>query len=224
MTEQLPFGTDDFALNPEPRCPCLLLLDVSGSMAGPPIAELNAGLRGFREELVADELAAKRVEVACVTFGGAVCVATNFEPAALFQPPWLRAAGETPMGEAILRATDLVRERKQQYRANGIPFYRPWILLLSDGAPTDAWAEATARVHDGEASRSFAFFAVAVGGASLDVLRQVSVREPLRLAELRFSRLFQWLSNSMRSVSRSAAGDAVVLRDPREGPEGWAQI
>ncbi len=223
MSDQIPFGTDDFALNPEPRCPCLLLLDVSGSMAGPPIAELNAGLRTFRDELLADELAAKRVEVACVTFGP-VEVATGIEPAALFQPPWLRASGETPMGEAILRATDLVRERKQQYRANGVPFYRPWILLLSDGAPTDAWAEATARVHDGEASRSFAFFAVAVGGASLDVLRQISVRAPLRLAELRFSRLFQWLSNSMRSVSHSEPGDAVALPDPREGPEGWAQI
>jgi len=223
MSEQLPFGSDDFALNPEPRCPCLLLLDVSGSMAGPPIAELNAGLRTFREELLADELAAKRVEVACVTFGP-VEVATDFEPAALFQPPWLHASGETPMGEAILRATDLVRERKQRYRANGIPFYRPWILLLSDGAPTDEWAEASARVKDGEASRSFAFFAVAVGGASLDVLRQLSVREPLRLAELRFVRLFQWLSNSMRSVSHSAAGDAVAVPDPRQGPEGWAQV
>jgi hypothetical protein len=26
MTEQIPFGTTEFADNPEPRCPCLLLL------------------------------------------------------------------------------------------------------------------------------------------------------------------------------------------------------
>ena len=67
--DQKPFGTEDFAENPEPRCPCLLLLDVSGSMAGEPIAELNAGLKAFRDELAADELAGKRVEVACMTFG-----------------------------------------------------------------------------------------------------------------------------------------------------------
>ena len=30
--------------NPEPRCPCVLLLDTSGSMLGKPILELNAGL------------------------------------------------------------------------------------------------------------------------------------------------------------------------------------
>ena len=29
-----PFAAAEFADNPEPRCPCLLLLDVSGSMAG----------------------------------------------------------------------------------------------------------------------------------------------------------------------------------------------
>jgi len=48
MTEQIPFGADDFAENPEPRCPCVLLLDVSGSMNGKPISELNAGLTTFK--------------------------------------------------------------------------------------------------------------------------------------------------------------------------------
>ena len=37
--EQIPFAATEFAENPEPRCPCLLLLDTSGSMAGKPIAE-----------------------------------------------------------------------------------------------------------------------------------------------------------------------------------------
>lgn len=46
--EQVPFftefGEDNFADNPEPRCPCLLLLDVSGSMQGRPLDQLNQGL------------------------------------------------------------------------------------------------------------------------------------------------------------------------------------
>lgn len=32
--EQIPFGAAEFADNPEPRCPCLLLLDTSVSMRG----------------------------------------------------------------------------------------------------------------------------------------------------------------------------------------------
>ena len=38
MGGQIAFGTQDFADNPEPRCPCLLLLDVSGSMTGGHVA------------------------------------------------------------------------------------------------------------------------------------------------------------------------------------------
>lgn len=69
-TEQIPFGENtEFADNPEPRCPCVLLLDTSGSMRGHPVNELNQGIRIFKDELVADEMAAKRVEVAIISFG-----------------------------------------------------------------------------------------------------------------------------------------------------------
>ena len=220
---QKPFGTDDFALNPEPRCPCLLLLDVSSSMSGEPITELNEGLKAFRDELLADPLASKRVEVACITFGP-VHVATEFETAGVFQPPWLRALGETPMGAAIKSGVELVRLRKEAYRSNGIAFYRPWIFLITDGEPTDAWAEAAKKVKEGEAQKAFAFFAVGVKGANMNVLKQISVREPLKLKGVRFRGLFQWLSNSMKSISRSTPGDEVPLKNPTQGPDGWASI
>jgi len=47
----------EFAENPEPRCPCILLLDISGSMQGERINALNEGLRTFKEELNRDSLA-----------------------------------------------------------------------------------------------------------------------------------------------------------------------
>ena len=57
----------EFADNPEQRCPCILLLDVSGSMGGAPINALNDGLRIFKDELNQDSLAKKRVDIAIVT-------------------------------------------------------------------------------------------------------------------------------------------------------------
>jgi uncharacterized protein YegL len=193
-------------------------------MDGAPIAELNAGLKAFRDDLVADELASKRVEVACITFGDSVDVVTEFETAAVFEPPWVRAEGNTPMGAAITSGIELARLRKEVYRQNGIAFYRPWIFLITDGAPTDAWATAAKQVKDGEAAKAFAFFAVGVEGADMKILRQIAVREPLKLKGLQFRGLFQWLSNSMKSVSRSTPGDEVPLKNPTEGPDGWASI
>src|SRR5262249_9178727 len=67
--DQIPFAGAEFADNPEPRCPCLLLLDPSGSMSGQPIAQLNEGIAAFKSELTADTMAAKRVEVGIVSFG-----------------------------------------------------------------------------------------------------------------------------------------------------------
>jgi uncharacterized protein YegL len=219
VSEQISFETNDFASNPEPRCPCVLLLDVSGSMSGEPINQLNAGLSTFRDELAADALALKRVEVAITTFGPTK-VEAPFTTASAFEPPTLAPQGDTPMGGAVMQAIDLVRERKNEYRANGISYYRPWIFLITDGAPTDAWDAAAAAVREGEAAKAFAFFAIGVRGANMEVLRQISVREPLALDALKFRQLFSWLSSSLRSVSRSTPGTDVPLASPR----GWAAV
>ena len=117
------FDDLEFAVNPEPRCPVVLLLDTSGSMNGIPIQELNQGLKRFWEEVSADSLAAKRVEVAVVTFGP-VTTALDFSLVVDSRPPTCTADGLTPIGEAIVKGCRMLQDRKRLYRQNGI---RPWL-------------------------------------------------------------------------------------------------
>jgi uncharacterized protein YegL len=188
-------------------------------MSGKPIAELNAGLELFRDELLEDELASKRVEVAVVAFGP-VRVETDFSTPELFTAPHLDAEGETPLGAAVEQALELIEERKETYRENGINYYRPWIFLITDGAPTDPWEKAAKRIQDGEKEGRFAFFPVGVQKANLDVLGKLGTRKPLMLDGLRFRDLFSWLSRSLQKVSQSQLGTEVAL----PSPSGWTAV
>ena len=218
--DQVPFNNMEFADNPEPRCACLLLLDTSASMRGEKIRELNAGLVEFALQLRADSMASKRVEVAIVTFGP-VQVVQPFITADSFFAPELDASGNTPMGAGIIQAADLIARRKQSYRVNGIGYYRPWIFMISDGAPTDDTRRARDIVKLGEQNKSFMFYSVGVSGADMNVLGEISVRQPLRLKGIAFNKLFVWLSHSLSSVSRSQTSDTPALENPT-GPDGWA--
>ena len=219
LVVQSPFIADVFAENPEPRCPCVLVLDTSGSMEGRPLTQLNAGYQTLLTELLEDALAAKRVELAVVTFGP-VKLVQDFETPDMIAASDLDVTGDTPMGEAIEFAIDLVKQRKDVYREAGIAYYRPWIFVITDGSPTDSWRAAARAVKEGEASNAFSLFAVGVEGADMETLKQIAVREPIRLKGLRFAELFRWLSNSLKSVSRSTTTERVAL----PAPTGWAEV
>lgn len=213
----------EFAENPEPRCPCVLLLDISGSMHNEPINALNEGLKTFRDELNRDNLAKKRVEVAIVTFNNDVNVAQDFVTADQFEPPVLEAQGLTHMGSAILQGLDMIEARKVQYRNNGVNYYRPWVFLITDGEPQgepDSIVEQAAkRIQDDEANKRVAFFAVGVEGANITRLSQIVVRSPLKLRGLNFQEMFIWLSASMQRVSQSKPDDQIPLPPP-----GWGVV
>ncbi len=212
--EQIPFGSD-----PEPRCPCVLLLDTSGSMGGAAIRQLNDGVQAFKQELLQDHLATKRVEIAIVTFGP-VSVESDFHTVPNFNPRYLNAGGDTPIGAAIAKGVDMVAARKREYKEHGISYYKPWIILITDGAPTDSWSGAVKIIKDGEANKSFAFFAIGVDNADMGILQQISVREPIKLRGHLFREFFMWLSASMKMVSSKNPGTAVNLLPP----SGWSEL
>jgi uncharacterized protein YegL len=208
----------EFVENPEPRCAVALVLDVSGSMAGEPIAELNAGLREFDKDLKADPLASLRVEVGLVTFGGAVS-SIDFVTADQFSCPVLQASGDTPMGQAVQKALSMLRDRKNSYKSNGIDYYRPWLFLITDGEPTDSWEASAAQARQEEDQKGVSVYAIGVEGANMQTLSQFSSkRQPLKLKGLTFRELFQWLSKSLGAVALSNPGQQAPLPTV-----GWAE-
>jgi hypothetical protein len=84
MTEFAPRVNES---NPDPRIACVLLLDTSGSMFGSPIEELNKGFGLFCQEIKDAELAAKRAEIAVITFARLPGVSRQDVPVVRARPP-----------------------------------------------------------------------------------------------------------------------------------------
>jgi len=211
----------EFADNPEPRCPVVLLLDISGSMSGRPIAQLNAGLATFKQEIEQDATASLRVEVAIITFGSTPELLQDFITIDQFHPPNLSTSGTTSMGSAIQMALREIENRKIEYKNSGTQYYQPWVFLITDGEPTDSWQSAAQQVRQADADRKISFYAVGVQGANMGILSQIAPPNtpPLKLDGLRFADLFRWLSDSMKRVSSSKVGTTQISLP---AVNGWA--
>lgn len=209
----------EFAENPDPRCPCILLLDASEPMSGAPIQALNQALVVFDQDIREDALAQRRIEIAVITFGkGKVETVQDFVSARQFRAPLLAAGGTAPVGEAINRAIDLLRDRIQRYNQLGVAYYRPWVFMITCGEWSNSeWQIGHERIRGEERANRLAFFTVGVTGANRERLAQIAVRRPMILEDLKFADLFLWLSQALQKVSTSRVGEQVALP-----PVGWA--
>ena len=229
-TDRMPGGDEisleelvEFSDNPEPRCACVLLLDTSGSMYGPPIRALNEGIRAFKVELEGDTLASLRVETAIVSYNNSVRLVQDFATVDALTTPELRANGTTCTATAVNFAIDMVEERKRVYRDAGISNYRPWIVLITDGASTDGREKmeaASERLRRAEEKKQLAFFSVGVEGADMEELSRLGTRGAMPLSGLAFKEFFVWLSSSMTRVSSSRVDDEINLPDVSD----WAKL
>lgn len=198
--------------NPFPRCPVILLLDVSGSMDGDPINELNEGYRQFITETNCDESASNSVELEVITFESDVNVAVPFK--SIYDvdsdPAPFVTGGMTSMGAALRLATEHLHQRRQLYNRSGIPAYKPWVILMTDGGPNDDWQEAAQAMRELAENGSIQYLGIEIGDSvSHDTMCQIlpATPGPLKLKGLRFKEFFRWLKDSLSSVSSSAVGE-----------------
>lgn len=209
--------------NYEPKCLCVLVLDVSGSMTGRPIEQLNKGLQTFHQEVMQDFVASNRLEVSIVIFSSQVqCIQ---EPALItnVQMPKLTTGGTTRMAEAIQMAIEQIDSRKQWYKNTGQKYYRPMIVLMTDGEPdrNQNLAAIGQSVQEGVSGKHFSFYAIGVQGYNHQKLAQICPPNvpPLPLDGYKFSDFFKWLSNSIGTITKSRQGDTIALPPV----SGWTQ-
>ncbi len=219
--ELFPAEIDEFYMEEDPvnfekKCPLVLVLDVSSSMTGSPIKELNSGLETFQKQIQGDAVASARLETMVITFGRNVEVIRDF---ALFDEnpiPTLHASGCTPMAEGLKMALSRIDARKTWYKEQGLQYYRPYVVLMTDGFPTSSQndiMEIQKAIHEGVDQKRFNFWAFGVGEADMGFLEKLSHQSfpPLKLKGFNFEEFFEWLSKSFNLISNSRSGEGVNI-------------
>lgn len=154
-------NVQEFVMTSVRPLPIILLADVSGSMAVEgKIEALNQAVREMLATFAQAGTLPADIHVAVITFGGEARVHIPLTPASSLAWRDLGAQGETPMGRAMELAADLVEDRDQiSARA-----YRPTVVLVSDGRPTDAWETGLTRLTQQGRAQKTERMALAIGG------------------------------------------------------------
>jgi uncharacterized protein YegL len=190
-----------------------ILIDISDSMQGTPIQQVNRGAADFAVDCCRDVLTRDSLQVQLVTFGDHV-TCYPFVPIARLTPPTFHAAGLTPMAEAILAAiteTERYQEVLQQMQVE--PLKPPHYFLFSDGQPNPSslLAEAAACIRRQERNREGAFYGFGVDQAAVAALQPYFVREVQLLSGQHFAEFFRIISASVRYVSSRCVCEDIDL-------------
>ncbi|KPA09101.1 Tellurite resistance, TerY [Candidatus Magnetomorum sp. HK-1] len=224
MDNNLEIRISELEENPTPRVPVCMALDVSYSMVNEPIAELNNGVKAFFNALMEDEIAHYSADIAMVTFGNDINVELDFLNIQKQQIPHLSVSGATPMGKGINKALELLELRKAEYKTVGIEYWQPWLVIMTDGQPTDDTSEAEKRIQTLVANKKLTVIPIGIGKrADMKTLARFSpYRTPLKLKGLQFNTFFQWLSMSVAKASVSTANIDSGLSVNKEDISLWA--
>lgn len=161
---------EEYTNSQKKQKPVILLLDTSGSMggtyAGDPsskISQLNRGVRGMLTDFAKLRTLSCEFFISIITFGGdSAKIIQDYTP--LKNITWhdLEAGGCTPLGDALNKAKAIIEDETKLPRTNA---YRPTVILMSDGIPTDDWEDAMKRfTQDGRTKKCDRFVASILGG------------------------------------------------------------
>lgn len=206
--------------------PVIVLADTSGSMSvNGKIDALNRGLQDMLKTFGGESRMRAEIHVCVITFGGFKAeVSLDLTPAHTIESfNALTANGPTPLGGALRLASELIEDRDRiTSRA-----YKPVIVLVSDGYPTDDWRQAFDTLKIGERSAKATRFAMAIGSdADFAMLNDFAndPEAPLFKAENArdIHRFFKAVTMSVSARTQSASpNQSTPLQLPSESEEDW---
>jgi len=164
--------------------PFYLCLDTSASMAGAPIESVNQQLPQLRTAVGEDPAVAEVIRFGVVTFSDVAHTVLPLCDLSMVEAvPAVAAQGRTSYAAAFDHLRSVIESDYQAGRSGGDRWYRPAVIFVSDGRPTDdqeRWTSALQRLTDPAWKRRPNILAFGFGDADPAVLARVAGSQPNR--------------------------------------------
>lgn len=193
------------------RLPVYFLVDVSDSMIGEPIREVENGLAAIVAEIRNDPYALETVFVSVLAFAGHARELSPLTEICMFNPPQLPVGSGTNFGDGLRLLMASIDREVQKTTPERKGDWKPIVFLFTDGAPTDNPAAVIRRWNS--SYRKSANLVAITFGSNADVgLLQTLTDDVLTLNDLSpesFRNFFRWVSASLKVSSVAVAENGV---------------
>lgn len=191
------------------RLPIFFLLDVSESMAGENLRQLQQGLERLVASLRTDPYALETVYLSIIAFAGKAKTLTPLVEMAMFYPPRLPIGSGTGLGTALKHLMSEIDSQVIKTTPECKGDWKPIVYLMTDGKPTDDIKDAVYRWQK-KYQQQANLIAIGVGQyADLEALRKLTpnVVHLNAQSDEDFKKFIDWVSQSVVAQSRSVSAN-----------------
>ena len=213
ILEEMRLKNEDLVSNASTRLPVCICVDASYSMRFEQrMQQANAGIRRFIKEISENNYAADSVELCIISFGGNEArVEQDFQLASKIVFQDIQPSGKTPLGAAVMTALDKIESRQKLYEDHGITRYKPWLIIIGDGAASDDIRRAVSRILLLQSERSIKVLCIGLGEEDNNLAEFKLDGTVIQLENFALENFFSWLSKSMDKQSKQTpSADAEI--------------
>lgn len=190
------------------RLPVYILIDCSESMIGEGLAAVRTGITQMLSVLRQDPHALETAYISIISFGSSAQVLVPLTEITNVHEPKLVLSQGTALGAAIDLLSEQIRKEVIKSSENSKGDYRPLVILLTDGQPTDNWKSAKNR-FDNEIGKNVANLYVVGCGQAIDYKSLSQFSDiVLSLPDMKpdsMRKLFVWMTQTVSSASVGTA-------------------
>ena len=185
------------------RLPIYFLIDISESMVGEPIEQVQDGIATIIKELKTDPFALETVWISIIGFAGKSKTIIPLQDIITFYPPKIPIGSGTSLSNGLNELMDAIDKEVVKTTLERKGDWKPLVFLFTDGVPTDDTSKAVERWNNDYRKKNNLVIISLGENTNYNLMGQLTeqVLQFNNTNAAAYKEFFKWISNSIKTTS-----------------------